>query len=119
MATSLEWIADIAPTLDADNSTDKKNRFINIAKNEVDATLFSDKNNYNLAIAYYTCHLLELSSREGNSRGVLTYEKEGDLSRTYGGGNNPNVSMNTTQYLDSYKMLLKDRVPNFYINRGN
>ena len=118
MTTSLEWIADIAPTIDADNSTDKKNRFISIAQNEVDATLFSDTNNYNLAIAYYACHLLELSSRDGNSRGVLTQEKEGDLSRSYGGGNNPNVSMNTTQYLDSYNRLLKARVPNFYMNRG-
>ena len=33
MTTSLEWIADIAPTIDADNSTDKKNRFISIAQN--------------------------------------------------------------------------------------
>jgi len=118
MTTSLEWIVDIAPAIDANNSTSKKNRFISIAQNEVSSLLFSDTNSYNLAIAYYACHLLELSSRDGNTKGSLIQEKEGDLSRSYGGGNNPNVSMNTTQYLDSYNKLLKVRVPNFYMNRG-
>ena len=115
----LDWIVDIAPTINSNNSTDKKNKFINMAKNEVNSTIFSDSDTYNLAVAYYACHLLELSSRGGDSKGVLTQEKEGDLSRSYGGSNNPNISMNTTQYLDSYNRLLKVRVPNFYISHGN
>lgn len=118
MTTSLEWIADIAPILDTDNSLDKKNRFISIAKNETDSKLFSDNDTYNLAIAYYACHLLELSSRDGNSKGVLIQEKEGDLSRSYSGQYNSNINTNTTQYLDSYNRLLKGCVPNFYINYG-
>lgn len=119
MTTPIEWIGDIAPAIDADNSLDKKNRFVGIAKNEIDSTLFSDSNTYNLAVAYYACHLLELSSRDGNSKGVLTQEKEGDLSRSYGGGNIPSTTVNTTQYLDSYNRLLKTRIPNFYINYGS
>ena len=50
MTTPLEWIADIAPTIDADNSTDDSN---------------------------------------------------------------------SSQYLVMYEKLLKARVPNFYMNRGN
>lgn len=118
MTTALEWISDIAAEVDANNSTDKKNRFISIAMNQVTLTLFSDTNTYNLAVAYYACHLLELSSRDGNSRGVLTQEREGDLSRSYG-GNTSGTTANTTQYLDSYNRLLKSRLPNFYITRGS
>ena len=119
MITPLQWIVDISPTIDNDNSTDKKNRFISIAKSEVNSSLFTDSDTYNLALAYYACHLLELSLRDGNSKGIVTREKEGDLSRSYGGGNNQNISMNTTQYLDSYNNLLKVRVPNFYISSGS
>jgi hypothetical protein len=119
MTTALEWLADIAPTIDADNSTAKKNRFIAMAQDEVDSTLFQDSSKYNMAVAYYAAHLLELSGRDGNSRGVLTSEKEGDLSRGYNGGNNPNVEMNTTQYLDSFNRLIKARVPNFFMQSGS
>lgn len=120
MNTPLEWIADIAPTIDADNSTDKKNRFITIAQNEVDSKLFSDSNNYNLAIAYYTCHLLNLTSQSGEVTGQLIKEKEGDLMKEYSSpSNNSNIDSNSSQYLVMYEKLLKARVPNFYMNRGN
>lgn len=119
MTTFLEWIADIAPTIDADNSIDKKNRFISIAQNEVDATLFSDINNYNLAIAYYACHLLELSSSGGTITGQLIKEKEGELTREYSAPSTSSSSDNgSTQYLLMYERLIKSRIPNFYMNRG-
>tara|TARA_R110000782_G_scaffold204639_1_gene293097 strand:- start:1399 stop:1755 length:357 start_codon:yes stop_codon:yes gene_type:complete len=116
MVTTLQWISDIAPTIDSNNSIEKKNRFITIAKGEVSNTFFTG-DIYNLAVAYYTCHLLELSSRDGNSRGIITQEKEGELSRSY--GNATTSIVNTTQYLDSYTRLLKSRVPAFYITNGS
>jgi hypothetical protein len=118
MTTSLEWLADIAPVINAACTTDKKNRFIAIAVNEVDSALFGDSNNYSMAVAYYAAHLLALSLRDDNSRGVLTMEKEGDLQRSYCGNGN-NVDVNTTQYLDSYNRLLKGRVPTFYMQDGS
>ena len=118
MTTSLEWLADIAPAINTACNTDKKNRFIAMASDEVDPALFGDSNKYSMAVAYYTAHLLALSLRDDNSRGVLTMEKEGDLQRSYGGGNANNIDVNTTQYLDSYNRLLKGRVPIFYMHDG-
>ena len=46
MTTALEWMADIAPTIDANNTTDKKNRFISMAQDEVDSTLFDNSSKY-------------------------------------------------------------------------
>lgn len=117
MTTALEWLASIAPVIDSDNTTENKNRFISIARSETEVTLFTDINTYNMAVAYYAAHLLELSSRDGDSKGVLTSEKEGDLSRTYGGVINSET--NTTQYLDSYNRLIKVRVPTFYMQSGS
>tara|TARA_R110002050_G_scaffold188952_1_gene323591 strand:- start:167 stop:523 length:357 start_codon:yes stop_codon:yes gene_type:complete len=117
MTTALEWLAYVAPAIDAANSTDVKNKFIGIATSEIDTTLFTETNTYNMAVAYYAAHLLDLSSRDGNSRGVLTMEKEGDLSRSYGGGSSKET--NNTQYLDSYKRLIKARVPQFYMQSGS
>lgn len=119
MTTPLEWLADIAPSINAACTTDKKNRFISMAQDEVDSSLFGDSSKYNMAVAYYAAHLLALSLRDDNSRGVLTMEKEGDLQRSYGGGNGNNVDINTTQYLDSYNRLLKGRVPTFYMQDGS
>jgi len=116
MTTAPEWLSCIAPTIDANNSTETKNKFIGVAISETDSTLFTDTNTYNMAVAYYAAHLLELSSRDGNSKGVLTSEKEGDLSRGYGGGNS--AETNTTQYLDSYNRLIGVRVPKFYMQGG-
>ena len=118
MTTSLEWLADIAPSINAACTTDKKNRFITMAQDEVDLALFGDSNKYSMAVAYYAAHLLALSLKDDNSRGVLTMEKEGDLQRSYGGGTN-NIDINTTQYLDSYNRLLKGRVPTFYMHDGS
>lgn len=119
MTTPLEWLADIAPSINATCSIDKKNRFISMAQNEVDPSLFGNSIKYNMAVAYYAAHLLALSLRDDNSRGVLVMEKEGDLQRSYGGGNGNNVDINTTQYLDSYNRLLKGRVPTFYMQDGS
>lgn len=119
MTTSLEWLADIAPAINTACSTEKKNRFIAMAVDEVDSALFGDSSKYSMAVAYYAAHLLALSLRDDNSRGVLTMEKEGDLQRSYGGGNGNNVDVNTTQYLDSYNRLLKGRVPLFYMQDGS
>lgn len=119
MTTALEWLTDIAsPAINA-IATDKKNRFIAMAIDEVDSLLFGDQNKYNMAVAYYTAHLLTLSIRDENSRGVLTMEKEGDLQRSYGAGNGNNVDINTTQYLDNYNRLLKGRIPTFYLQDGS
>lgn len=118
MTTSLEWIAQIAATIDAACDATKKNLFIGMAADEVDASYFGDSNKYNMAVAYYACHLMALSLRDDNSRGVLTMEKEGDLQRSYG-GNFSNSEPNTTQYLDSYNRLLAGRVPIFYMQDGS
>ena len=119
MTTPLEWLADIAPSINTVCTVDKKNRFISMAKDEVDSSLFGDLSKYNMAVAYYAAHLLALSLRDDNSRGILTMEKEGDLQRSYGGGTNNNVDVNTTQYLDSYNRLLKGRIPTFYMHNGS
>lgn len=112
MTTALEWLADIAPTLVATDA--KKNRFIAMAEDEVDASLFGNTDKYNMAVAYYAAHLLALSLRGGDSIGSVTMEKEGDLQRSYAGGG-VNAGVNTTQYLDSYNRLLVGRVPLFYM----
>ena len=119
MTTPLEWLADIAPSINTVCTVDKKNRFISMAQDEVDSSLFGDLSKYNMAVAYYAAHLLALSLRDDNSRGILTMEKEGDLQRSYGGGTNNNVDVNTTQYLDSYNRLLKGRIPTFYMHNGS
>lgn len=116
MTTSLEWLNNIAPNLVA--TDEKKNLFIAAAVDEVDASYFQDSSKYNMAVAYYAAHLLSLSLRDDNSRGVLTMEKEGDLQRQYG-GNFQNSEPNTTQYLDSYNRLLEGRIPNFYMQDGS
>lgn len=121
MPTPFEFIAKVAPQINLDFSTGDKNIFIGIAENEVNPSLFSDSNNKNLAISYYACHLMALSKRDDNSRGVLTSEKEGELSRNYSSNyssnSSTNSSTNTTQYLDSYNRMLESRVvPLFIIN---
>lgn len=118
MTTSLEWIAKVAPDIDTTFDLNFKNSFIAIAAAEIDSKLFSNSSTYNLAVAYYACHLMALSQRDDNSRGVLTSEKEGDLQRQYGGNFN-NTDPNTTQYLDSYNRLIETRVPTFYMQDGN
>jgi hypothetical protein len=118
MSTPLEWLTDIASADINACSSDKKNRFIATAQNEVDSSVFQSNDKYNMAIAYYAAHLLALSLRDDNSRGVLTSEKEGDLQRSYG-GNFSNSEMNTTQYLDSFNRLLESRVPTFYMQDGS
>jgi hypothetical protein len=118
MTSSLECIAKIAPDINAAIEDADKNFFISIAAGEVERTLFGNSDTYNLAVAYYACHLMTLSQRDGNSRGVLTMEKEGDLQRSYG-GNSSSSEINTTQYLDSYNRLLESRVPTFYMQSGN
>lgn len=118
MTTSLEWIAKVAPAIDTEFDLSYKNSFIDVAAGEIDSKLFSNSSTYNLAVAYYACHLMALSQRDDNSRGVLTSEKEGDLQRSYG-GNFSNSDPNTTQYLDSYNRLLETRVPNFYMQDGS
>jgi hypothetical protein len=115
MTTSLQWLTDIAPTLATD--TAKANRFLLIAKNEVCETLFSEADTYNLALAYYAAHLLQLSTQGGSSQGSLTMEKEGELERQY--GNVSSSKGNGTQYLDSFNDLIKSRVPTFYIQDGS
>lgn len=111
MTTSFEWLADIAPTLVATDA--KKNRFIAMAADEVDSSLFGNTDKYNMAVAYYAAHLLALSLRGDNSMGAVTMEKEGDLQRSYAGSNS--IELNTTQYLDNYNRLLVGRVPSFYM----
>lgn len=115
MTTSLEWLNDIAPTLAADVA--KANRFLLIAKSEVCETVFSESNTYNLALAYYAAHLLQLSTQSGSSQGSLVREKEGELERQYGNLNSSKG--NSTQYLDSFNDLIKSRVPTFYIQDGS
>lgn len=117
MTTSLEWLSNIAPELVA--TTEKKNLFISMAADEVDSSYFQNADKYNMAVAYYAAHLLSLSLRDDNSRGALTMEKEGDLQRQYGGVRNPDAALNTTQYLDTYNMLMQGRVPNFYMQNGS
>jgi hypothetical protein len=118
MTTSLEWISKVAPSINTDFSDEDKSLFISMAADEVKASLFDDTSKYNLAVAYYACHLMALAQRDANSRGVLTSEKEGDLQRSYGGNFN-NSEMNTTQYLDQYNRFLKSRVPIFYMQDGH
>jgi len=118
MTTSLEWISKVAPSINTDFSDEDKSLFISMAADEVDPAIFDDTSKYNLAVAYYACHLMALSQRDANSRGFLTSEKEGDLSRSYGGGNSSNSEMNTTQYLDNYHRFLKSRVPIFHMQNG-
>ena len=118
MTTPLEWLADIAPTVDTACSTEKKNRFIAMAVDEVDSTLFGDPSKLNMAVAYYAAHLLSLSLRDDSPRGSLTMEKEGDLQRTYSSVGGQSGDANTTQYLNSYNSLLKGRVATFYMQDG-
>lgn len=117
MPTPLEFIAKIAPQINSDFSTEDKNIFIEIAKNEVNESIFSDKNQLNIAISYYACHLMELSKRDGNSRGNLTMEKEGELQRNYT-INQSNSSPNSTQYLESYNRIMDSRVVPIFLNNA-
>lgn len=112
MSSTLELLSDIAPNICSNCSLDKKNRFISIAKKQIDQSLFGENDTYDLAVAYYTAHLLTLSLRDDNSRGNLTMEKEGDLQKSY---NNSNGEINTTQYYDNYSRLIKARIPIFFI----
>lgn len=116
MATALDILNDIAPQFSSEDSA-KKNRFIAYAQDEVDSDDFENDNVYNKAVAYYAAHLLELSSRDGNSRGDLTSEKEGDLSRSYS-SNRRTTEANSTQYLESFNQLISKRVAGFFVS-GN
>lgn len=118
MTTVLEWISEIAPLIDANNSVDKKTRFISVASSEVNRSLFSNEETYNMALAYYVCHLLSLTSQDSSIRGTITMEKEGDLQKSYSSFNSNQNTTNTTQYLDTYNSLIKNRTPNFYISHG-
>jgi len=117
MTSALLWLADIAPDVDTNNSTDKKNRFIGVASSHVSASLFADASNYNLAVAYYAAHLLTLTARDAHSRGSLSSEKEDSLTRSYGGASSD--ELNTTQYLDNFNRMIKARQPLFFTTCGN
>lgn len=116
-ATPLEFIAKVAPNINSSFVLEDKNIFIDIAKNEIDQSLFSNENNLNLAIAYYACHLMALAQRDENSRGALTMEKEGELQRNYASNSSNNSSINSTQYLDSYNRMMESRVVPFFISK--
>lgn len=117
MQTVLKWISDVAPDIYNNNSADKINTFISVSKAEIDQSYFSDQDTYNLAVAYYTSHLLHLSGSGGVVPGALISEKEGDLSRTYADTSDTTTGVGVSQYLEMFNNMIRARIPNFYISK--
>lgn len=99
-----QTLSDIAPELcDVDNS--KKCRFIELAKLRINASAFGT-GKYELAVAYLAAHDLTLSERtDGESRGSLKREREGDLEIEYSDVDTQNPG--STKYLDQFDKLIK------------
>lgn len=61
-----------------------------------------------LALSYYTCHLMyQESAAASSSGGSKTKEKVGDVEVTYSAGGSASTSGASDKYLDLYKALTK------------
>lgn len=70
-------------------------------------SIFGDKQD--LATAYLAAHMLTMSQRTGGAAGPLKSEKEGDLSRSYG-GRESNDPYDATGYGQEFKRIQKQVV---------
>lgn len=94
-------LLDIAPELE-DIEEAHRLRIIDIASNQVN---FGSKPIKDLATAYLAAHMLTISKRSGNS-GPISSEKEGDLSRNFGGAVGSGY-YNSTSYGLEFKRLAR------------
>lgn len=91
--------------------------FITIAIGRISCTMFGDR--YNLAVALRTAHDMTVAGVNNGSNGfayngLITSEREGDLSRTFGtnGGSANNYSdLLTTSYGNQLYGLIKGCIP--------
>jgi hypothetical protein len=88
------------------------NTLIALAKEQTDATAWGDF--YNQGVALLTCHWLELDSRSASAVGGVTAEREGQLSRSYGGVNSVDEELGSTIYGAEY-LRLRRTIPSFLV----
>ncbi len=108
--TITQIINSIAPQL---SSHPELNNFINIAMQRTDIGQFKGK--YNLAVAYRVAHdmtVAGLDSSGVNKSGMITSEREGDLSRTYGSTASSGISadLGLTSYGLQLQALIKNNI---------
>jgi len=88
ISTSKEIVTLKMPDMAADPRVDD---YISLSKFYISENIFGDK--YNYAVALVACHMLMLDKQSGGSStssgsgsvGGISKEKEGDLSRSFGG----------------------------------
>ena len=103
--TIAQIIEDIAPEL-ASVDTDRRDRIIALAENQVSAKVFGDL--YETAVAYLAAHMLTVAGRQGNA-GAIGSISEGQLSIGYQAGQNVSGLM-ATSYGQEFARLRRQRV---------
>lgn len=104
--TALEYFRMFATEFAAIDDADVS-KWLALAANDVYAPCLSDEEMAR-AQALYAAHLLKQSqdAASGGSRGMITSEKEGDLTRSYGTGAGSYVQKGATPYHDQYFELV-------------
>jgi len=98
--STLTILHDIAPQFVDDV---KNARFITYAEPQVSACKFGAS--YELALAYLTAHLLEVSTRNGAMAGFVNNIKEGDRQIGFSTVNPKDADLMTTSYGVEFKRL--------------
>lgn len=83
-----------------------------LAEEQTDATAWGGL--YNQGVALLVCHWLELDGRSASAVGAVQSEKEGQLSRAYGGVNTSDDALASTVYGAEY-LRLRRVIPSFTV----
>lgn len=106
------YVSAIAPKFGSEASLDV---FVEMADSCVDRGFFGDM--YWQAVAYLTCHRMELAARGGDASGAVTSRREGDISVGYAapGGDSEYL---LTSYGRMYLEIERRKSPGFLLTGG-
>jgi hypothetical protein len=103
----LDVAPDLTPAQGDTAASDRLDRFIGYAEDEVNRTLFGAR--ADKAVALLAAHALTVAGRGGDNRGALVSERVGDMSATYAqppvSADRPVDPLDSTSYGVEYKRL--------------
>lgn len=107
MSTPLEYFRLVAPGFSTTGDS-TVNKWLTIAAEFVPTGCLTTEG-YNMALALYAAHMLQLAtaSASGGAVGPITSEKEGDLSRSYGATKGDDTVLGSTTYGIQYMDMTK------------
>lgn len=106
------YVSAIAPKFGSDARVDV---FVEMSDSCVDRNYFGDM--YWQAVAYLTCHRMELAARGGDASGAVTSRREGDISVGYAAPDGESEYL-LTSYGRMYLEIERRKSPGFLLSGG-